>query len=134
MFRRKTPNTFIKAQFSAIASTIADFLLTFFFTKLGVWYLLSSVIGTISGGCINFFLGRYWVFKARNHKKIVQAKRYTIIWVGNLALNTLGIYVFTELLQIYYVFSKILIAIIVGVFYNYYFQKSYVYRTQNEIC
>lgn len=133
MFQRKAPNTFIKAQFSAIASTIADFLLTLFFTKLGIWYLLSSVIGTISGGFINFSLGRYWVFKARNHKKIIQAKRYTIIWVGNLALNTLGIYVFTELLQIYYIFSKILIAIIVGVFYNYYFQKSYVYRTQNEI-
>jgi putative flippase GtrA len=133
MFQKRAANTFIKAQFSAIVSTIADFLLTLFLTELGIWYLLSSLIGTISGGCINFSLGRYWVFKARNHKKIVQAKRYVIIWIGNLVLNTLGIYVFTDLLKIHYILSKILISVIVGVFYNFYFQKSYVYRTQNEI-
>lgn len=133
MFQKRASNTFIKAQFSAIVSTIADFLLTLFLTELGIWYLLSSLTGTISGGCINFSLGRYWVFKARNHKKIAQAKRYVIIWIGSLVLNTLGIYVFTDLLQIHYILSKILISVIVGVFYNFYFQKSYVYRTQNEI-
>ncbi len=130
MFQKRGPSTFIKAQFSSIVSTIADFLLTHFFTKaLGIWYLISSSIGTVSGGCINFSLGRYWVFKARNHKKIFQAKRYVIIWVGSLALNTLGVYIFTELFQMHYMISKTLIAIMVSIFYNYYFQKLFVFRS-----
>lgn len=129
MFQKKDTDTFIKAQFSSIVSSIADFIITLSFTELGIWYLLSSAIGTISGGCLNFTLGVYWVFKTGNHKKNMQAKRYVIIWVGSLILNTLGMYVFTELFQLYYVFSKILISILVGVFYNFYFQKSFVYRT-----
>ena len=129
MFKKEDTDTFIKAQFSSIVSTIADFLLTLFLTELGIWYLLSSSIGTITGGIINFALGAYWVFKTGNHKITVQAKRYVMIWVGSLILNTLGMYVFTELFQMYYIFSKILISILVGAFYNFYFQKSFVYRT-----
>jgi putative flippase GtrA len=129
MFLQRSSNIFIKAQLSSFISTLADFLLTRVLTEwMGIWYLLSSILGTISGGYVNFLLGRYWVFKGRKHKKLVQAGRYTLIWIGNLALNTMGVYVFTELLQLHYMISKALVSIAVGVFYNYQLQKSYVFQ------
>ena len=133
-FRKKISYTFIKAQLSSLASTLGDFLLTSFFTEtLGVWYLLSSSMVTILGGCVNFLLGRYWVFNAIHNHKFGQAKKYLIVWAGSLILNSLVVYLFTELLQIYYMLSKILVAILVGVIYNYYYQKTFVFETQNEI-
>lgn len=130
MFHNGFSNTFIRAQLSSFASTAADFLLTHLFTEfLNTWYLFSSAIGTISGGYINFSLGRYWVFRSVEHKKILQLKKYVIIWIGSLILNTSGVFVFTEILQMHYMISKTLMAIMVGVFYNFYFQKSFVFRS-----
>lgn len=127
MFSGRSSKIFIKAQSSSIISTLADFVLTRVLTEwFTVWYLLSSVVGTISGGIVNFSLGRYWVFKGRKHTKIIQASRYILIWAGSLTLNTLGVYVFTELLH--YMISKALVSLTVGVFYNYHFQKSFVFR------
>lgn len=123
-------NIFIKAQLSSVISTLVDFLLTRVLTEwVNIWYLLSSAVGTISGGIINFSLGRYWTFKGRRHTKIVQVGRYILIWTGNLTLNTLGLYVFTELLQLHYIISKALVSVTVGVFYNYFFQKLFVFRS-----
>ena len=133
--KNRSLSTFIKAQFSSLFSTIADFLLTHLLTEaLGIWYLFSSAMGTISGGYINFTLGRHWVFRANDQKKKLQAAKYIIIWIGSLVLNTLGMFVFTEIFHMHYMVSKTLIAIAVGVFYNYYFQKLFVFRTKNEIC
>lgn len=122
-------NTFIKAQVASIIATLIDFSLTNILTEfVSVWYVLSSSLGTITGGCVNFLLGRYCVFNVRNHNKFQQAKRYVIVWAGSLLLNSLGVYVFTEILKMHYMLSKTLIAIIIGIAFNFYFQKTYVFR------
>lgn len=133
MFQKRLSSTFIKAQCSSIVSTIADFLITHIFTEaLGIWYLISSSMGTISGGCVNFYLGQYWVFKTKNYKKFHQVKRYVIVWAGSMVLNLFGLYLFTEIFKMHYMISKVLIAIIVGTSFNYYYQQSYVFKIQNE--
>ena len=122
--------TFAKAQYSSLISTTVDFSFTFIFTRLlGIWYLFSSITGTILGGIVNFLLGRNWVFKNQHTSKLVQAKRYLLIWSGSLSLNSLGLYLLTELFRWHYLLSKSVITIIVGIFFNFLFQKSYVFRT-----
>lgn len=125
----KLTGCFIKAQVSSIVSTLADFLVTHLFTEvLGFWYLFSSVSGTILGGLVNFLLGRYWTFKVANENKFVQAQKYLIIWVVSLLLNTSGVYVLTDWLGCYYMASKVMVSISVGVFFNFYFQKTFVFK------
>jgi putative flippase GtrA len=58
--------TFVKAQASSFIASIFDFLTTvvckeFFY----LWYVTATLLGTIVGGALNFFLGRVWVFKKR---------------------------------------------------------------------
>jgi putative flippase GtrA len=121
---------FVKAQCSSVLSTFADFALTFLFTKLiGFWYLFSSCLGTIAGGGVNFLINRFWVFKSREGNPKVQMGKYTLIWLGNLSLNSGGVYLLTDVMRVQYLISKTIVAISIGVFYNYYFQKTYVFQT-----
>jgi len=117
---------FIKAQAASVIATFVDLLVTVILKEyLSIWYVLASFIGTIAGGTTNFALGRSWVFNRRDKKIPVQAIKYFIIWNGNLLLSTLG--VFTHYLQISYFYSKLIVAVIVGIGYNYMLQKKFVF-------
>lgn len=119
---------FIKAQISSVISTMADFGITFFLTScVGCWYLLSSVIGSLSGGYTNFSLGRLWVFKAAEDDKKKQAFRYVLVWLSSILLNTAGVFLFTDILKLYYMISKVIVAVCVGIFFNYYLQHTFVF-------
>lgn len=39
----------------------------------------------------------------------------------------MGVYFLTDILKIHYLFSKVLVSVFVGVFFNYYLQNSYVF-------
>jgi len=122
--------TFLKAQCSALISTAVDFLATIFLTQVvGLWYLMSSCMGTILGGYVNFSLGRNWAFQINNSEKLSQALRYAVVWSGSLLLNTFMLYLFTEVLRLHYIVSKSIVSVLVGVFLNFYFQKTFVFKT-----
>ncbi len=121
--------TFLKAQASSLISTMVDFLVTVLLREVfQVWYLTASVTGTVCGGVTNFMLGRNWVFLSKEDEVEYQAVKYLIVWLGNLALNAGGTYVFTSVLGIEYWMSKILISLIVGIGYNYVLQKFFVFK------
>ncbi len=121
---------FLKSQYASVISTLADFMVTLFLTQVvGFWYLLSSFIGTLLGGCINFSLGRNWVYRVKNGDTISQITRYIIVWSGSLIFNTFGVFFLTDVLSIHYILSKSIIAVLAGVGFNFYFQKSFVFRT-----
>lgn len=121
---------FLKAQYSSLISTAADFSVTLFLTQVvGVWYLLSSCTGTVVGGYVNYSLGRNWVFRSKNGPLRVQLARYIVVWSGSLILNTLGLFFITEVLGFHYIISKAIIAVCVGMGFNFYFQKSFVFKS-----
>ncbi|TSD66506.1 GtrA family protein [Inquilinus sp. KBS0705] len=120
--------TFVKAQASSIIATIFDFLTTivckeFFY----LWYVIASLIGTISGGVTNFALGRVWVFKSKDETIPKQVIKYMAVWLGNLALTTAGVFLVTHYIGLSYIISKALVSVVVGVSYNYFLQKRFVF-------
>ena len=121
--------TFLKAQTSSLIASAADFLITVLLVELtGTRVILASVEGTLSGGIINFIINRYWVFSGGEKKKRVQIFRYTMVWTGNLALNASGMYLVTHYTDLNYIVSKIFISVLVGVLYNYFLQKRFVFK------
>jgi putative flippase GtrA len=130
---RNSNHTFIKSQFSSIISTTADFSATWILTSFtGYWYVFSSFTGSIVGGIMNFIINRHWVFKTANNHRIIEIYRYMIVWTGNILLNALCVYLFTDILRIYYLFSKVIASIFIGVFFNYYFQNTYVFNDKMQ--
>ena len=125
---------FFKAQVASLSATSVDFSITYILTSLaGLSYIFSSATGVICGGIINFLLGRYWVFNAENEKKIKQIPKYMIVWMSSMLLNMGGIIFFTEIFGLYYLISKVITSLLVGVFFNYYLQKKFVFKTNNSI-
>ena len=121
--------TFLKAQVASIIASAADFLITILLVELtGAGPVLASVEGNISGGIINFIINRTWVFGDGEKKVHIQVFRYILVWSGNLALSALGMYLFTHYTNINYVVSKIFVSIVLGIFYNYFLQKRYVFK------
>jgi len=120
---------FLKAQASSLIATAVDFFVTAFLGKgLKMWYLAAVVIGTVCGGIANFLLGRNWVFSSKEEEAGYQAVKYIIVWLGNFGLNVGGVYLFTDIMHIDFMVSKIGVSVIVGIGYNYVFQKFFVFK------
>ncbi len=121
--------TFSKATASALAATVADFgSLTFSVQVLHVFYPYGVAIGAFLGALVNFVINRHWAFEAHEQPLPGQALRYAVVSTGSLLLNTFGVYLVTEKFALFYLASKIVIAIGVGVFFNYPLQKYFVYQ------
>jgi len=121
---------FWKVNIAAILASLADFLFTFLLKYIGhLDAVLASILGTIFGGVINFIIGRVWVFKTSQTNFSDQGKRYFLIWLGNLLLNSSGVYLLIKIMGVQYLIAKMITAITVAIGYNYPLQKGYVFKT-----
>jgi putative flippase GtrA len=119
---------FVKVQIGSILGSIADFGVTILMTELGFsWYLISNIIGNCTGGLIQFTLGRRWVFRKSKSSIPVQSLKYIVFFFGNIILSASGIYLFTHYFQVNYIISKGICSVLLGLTYNYYVQKYFVF-------
>ncbi len=123
MFR----SVYLKAQVAAILGSMADYLTVIILVEVfKCWYLLANLCGNLVGGAAQFLLGRKWAFRSLGNVYI-QMFRFILIFSGNLVLSAAGIYVLTSLFHISYLISKTAISILLGLTYNYYTQKRFVF-------
>lgn len=127
MFR--LPTRFLKAQLASLTASMTDFSITFVLTAFaGWWYGISAVIGVACGGILNFSMSRHWVFHASEQKRRKQILRYILVWSSSMLLNVGGTIMFTELLPMHYMVSKVITSVLVGVLFNYQCQKFFVFK------
>ena len=133
---------FLRAQLSAQMATIADFLVTILLVRLfDVYYVYATLAGAIYGGIINCIINYKWTFKSKGKKTHVAVK-FIIVWVCSIWLNTWGTYTLTESLAKipwvrdtlsqyfgdFFIIPKVVVAVIVALFWNYNMQRFFVYR------
>ena len=125
----RLPKEFIKYNIAALIATAADFTMLIFLTEvLKFWYVLSAFIGAVAGGIISFLIERNWTFRKKDGKFSRQAARYIFINICSIILNTLGLYLVVELSNIPYSYSKIIVAVAVGISFNFLTHKYYIFR------
>lgn len=122
--------TFCKAQCSAQMATLIDFVITVFLSELiGLWYVAATYLGAIGGGVANCVINYRWVFDNTcllSRKSV--AWRYLFVWCGSIVLNTSGTYLLTEVSGRHFILAKILVAVIIGIGWNYRLQRTFVYK------
>lgn len=129
MNKKSGTEEFLTAQFAAFIGTAIDFGVVIFLTEIiGTWYVISNAIGATFGAITNFFLGRNWVFNSTNNKIANQAFRYCLVATGSMILNTLGVYLLTEFTALNYIYSKIIVAILIAFTFNFLLQKYFVFK------
>lgn len=137
---------FFKAQISAQVASIVDFLATIILAKaLGIFYLYATFMGSVIGGIVNCAINYKWVFHSDGCKKRYVALKYIAVWSTSIALNTWGTFILTEWLtdlpklnewlghyvDNVFIAAKIIVALLVGFFWNYQMQRLFVYRNRN---
>jgi putative flippase GtrA len=126
---RYLASLFVKAQLAAVLATLADFVSMIFLKEvLGVWYVTATAIGAFIGATTNFLLGRYGVFLEGSNSIQQQVFRYVLVAAGSLLLNTLGVFLVTEYLNIPYLYSRVIVAVLVAFTYNFFLQKNFVFK------
>ena len=124
--------TFLKAQLAAITGSAADFLIYALMVQLTgnspAMVSLATAEGAVSGGIINFLIARKWVFNEGQKRTGVQVARYILVWTGSILLNSWGMYLMMYFTTLHHMVARILISILVGVFYNYFLQKRFVFK------
>jgi putative flippase GtrA len=119
---------FIRVQVASILGSAADYATTILLTEIfGCPYLISNFMGNMLGGTAQFNLCRHWAFKNITGKMPVQVSRFILAFAGNLVLSAAGVYLITRFLGFNYIISKTITSILLGVTYNYYVQKKYVF-------
>lgn len=129
---RKKPNiftSFIRYNTIAIIATAVDFGSFMLFNDvLNFWYVLSSFLGSLIGGITAFLLNRNWAFIAIDKKIKTQAIKYLMVWGGSITLNTYGLYLLVENSDLTEVISKMIVAVFVGVVYNFLMARFFVFK------
>lgn len=108
---------------------IVDLTSLFLLTNyLGIYYLISAAIAFILGLFVNYLLSVNWVFDRRSfEKRSFEFGLFAFIGLVGLGLNEVFIWFFTQDLQIYYLYSKILAAIII-LFWNFFARKYTLFK------
>jgi putative flippase GtrA len=122
-------SSWLRSQGVAITATSTDFLVTIFLKEVaGVWYVASNALGAFCGAVVSFLLLRNWAFKRHDEHWHGQAVRYIIASGMSLLLNTGGVWLLTELLDIQYIVSKMIVAVLMGLTVNYWMFKHFVFK------
>lgn len=118
LFLEETTNwkiQFFRYVFVGGFSFFVDYGLLFFLTEFfHLHYIVSATISFIAGLIVNYLLSTKWIFrKSKLSNTTLEFIIYGIIGVIGLILNNILLYVFTDLLSIHYMISKLITAIIV---------------------
>jgi putative flippase GtrA len=118
LFVNKTESTIIQLfryTFVGGLAFIVDFGTLYLLTEfLHLHYLISAAAAFILGLLTNYFLSIKWVFSSRTiDSRSVEFMLFAIIGLIGLGLNELFLWIFTDLLSIYYLLSKIITAVFV---------------------
>ena len=131
---------FLRAQLSAQFATLADFILTYVcFQWLGIYYVMATSIGAITGGIVNCVINYKWAFATKDCQFKWVFFKYVLVWIGSFLLNVGGVYLLVELLKhhtylwerasgFYLIIAKIIVAVIVSVGWNYILHRYFVFQ------
>lgn len=121
--------SFIRAQIVSLSATTIDFTMSIFCHHLlGIYYVTATTIGSFFGAVTSFLLGRNWAFYNKKGRVTVQALRFLIISAFSIFTNTTGVYFFKENFDLTFITSRVVTAILVGVFFNFFMNRYFVFR------
>ncbi len=131
MTKAKVPffQSLIKSQLGSFLATFCDFCSLYLLTEfVGIYYVISAGIASGVGAVVGFIVQRNWAFQRTDKNWKYQAVKYGLVSLLILLLNMAGIYLITEYFTLPYMWSKVIIAFLIGIFVSFPLFRYYVYN------
>lgn len=118
MFKEKTDNTFIqffRYLFVGGFAAVVNIGMLYVFTDiLHLFYLVSNILSFILGLIVNYLLSKKFVFQENtNISKMKEFITYAMIGIIGLGIDTIFIWIFTDIINLHYMVSKLISTVIV---------------------
>ncbi|GAB1418137.1 MAG: GtrA family protein [Bacteroidales bacterium] len=121
--------SFVRYSIVAGIATATDFLVLVLFTEVfKLWYMFSAITGAVTGGVVSFLLERNWAFCEKQGNLFKQTYKYTAIWIASILLNTTGLFLLVEFAHIYYILSKVIVSVMIGIGFNFFTHKYFIFK------
>ena len=119
----------IRAMLSSALGFAIDFaLLAFFVEIVGINYLVAASMSFTAGTTVTYFFAIKWIFLRRNVRdKRVEYLLFTAVGVAGVLLNGALLWLFTELVGVHYLVSKVISASMVF-FWNFFARKYLLFK------
>jgi len=108
-------NLFLRSFASGATAAVLNLAILIFLTDvLKLWYIASTWIAFVISFALSFFLQKFWAFKHGDVLPNVLFKQivlFILVFLLNLAVNTVVIFILVEYAGIWYFFAQILSAI-----------------------
>jgi len=131
MSEHKVPfwSSFLRSQMGSLLASATDISSLFILTEfIGFYYLVSTAIASGLGAIVGFLILRYWAFKRTDKSWGLQALKYGIASIVILLCNVAGMYLLTDGMNIQYMYSKLIISILIGVLISFPIFRYWVYK------
>jgi putative flippase GtrA len=120
--------TFARSVLTSLLTTALDFGTLVGLTELaGVNYVLATWIGTVVGALANFTINKMWAFDAGDMPAMPAMGRFLGVQAGASGLHTAGVWVLTRFARLPYPVSKLVIAAVVYLSWNYPLNRWFVF-------
>jgi len=118
---------FLKYGIGGGLAFIITFSLTYFLTeKIKTYYLFSAILGYFAGFLVNFIFQAFITFKTKTELYFQRFLKFIFFQIIGLAFYSFLLAFFTEVLNIYYLYSLILSSVLTYIL-NFYLAKNFVF-------
>jgi putative flippase GtrA len=119
---------FLRSILASNLSFLLDFGLCLVFVEaFGIDYLIATAMSFAAGNSLNYLLSILWIFESDTGKRKIEFTAYLLVSFVGLGLNTLGMYLFTSLAGLYFLYSRLISSAMVFLF-NYFCKKYLVFH------
>ncbi len=98
----------------------------------GLYYLVSATISFIAGLAMNYALSTTWVFGCGTmQNKWAEFAVFALIGIVGLVLNNVFLWLFTDVVGVHYLISKVVVAAVV-MLWNFFARKFILFNRKNN--
>ncbi|MDE5930173.1 MAG: GtrA family protein [Muribaculaceae bacterium] len=134
--------TFLRSVVSSQTASWVDLGLCFvLFAWVGMTAWSSTALGAVAGGVVNCIINYKFTFHADGCSWRAVVVKYTLVWLGSLALNTFGTQLLYDLIKDwdwlqdigfkkdgYFAAARLFVSLLVSWCWNFVLQRNFVYR------
>ncbi len=132
IWRTEIYRQFIKFCLVGSANAIIDYTVYLMLSRIiGLYFLYANIIAILTAMTFSFIFNKYWTFQNQEKQIKKQYFKFIIVNIIYFFLNNSIVFGLVRFLKVYDLLAKI-VAIFVGLFWNFFANRYWTFKTNNS--